>query len=209
MSAVILSTAYFPPISYFVAILSYDTVFIEAYENYQKQSYRNRAYIAGPNKKQSLNIPVIRLNGNHTTIKDIKLDNSSHWKQQHWHSIKTAYNSSPFLMYYEDEIKAVFYKDHEYLWELNWELILLLLELLQIDNKVSETSLFEINPDDITDYRFVIHPKKETIIKDQLINNTYYQVFEEKHGFIEDLSVLDLLFNLGPDAGGYLRSIKL
>jgi hypothetical protein len=209
MSSAIFTTAYFPPISYFVALLSYDKIYIEAYENYQKQSFRNRAYIAGPNGKQSLNIPVIKTTGNHTNIKSIELDTQSNWKQQHWNSIATAYNSSPFLMYYVDEIKAVFFNEHNTLWKLNWDLLMLMLELFQIDNKIAETSSFELKYDESIDYRFLIHPKKESLLESQYINNEYYQVFKDKNGFIKDLSCLDLLFNMGPESGAYLRSFRL
>lgn len=207
MTSAIFTTAYFPPISYFMALLPFKSVYIEAFENYQKQSYRNRAYIAGPNGKQSLSVPVIKTNGNHTSIKDITLSKETNWKQQHWNSIETAYNSSAFMMYYEEEIKAVLFKDHETLWKLNMELLELMLELFQIDTKIIQTTDFEKSPEGCLDYRNIIHPKGESIFADKLSKNTYFQVFEDKNGFMPDLSCLDLLFNLGPDAGGFIRRI--
>jgi len=209
MSSAIFTTAYFPPISYFVALLPFENIFIEGFENYQKQSFRNRAYIAGPNGKQSLNVPVIKTNGNHTSIKDITLSEETNWKQQHWNSIETAYNSSAFMMYYEEEIKAVMFKDHKNLWDLNMELLELMLELFQIDTKIIQTKDFEKSPDDCLDYRSTIHPKETSIFAKELDKNTYFQVFEDKNGFIRDLSCLDLLFNLGPDAGGFIRRITI
>lgn len=209
MQAAIITTAYFPPISYFVTLLPFDKIFIEAFENYQKQSYRNRAYIAGPNGKQMLNVPVIKTNGNHTSIKEIMLSQETNWKQQHWNSIETAYNSSAFMMYYEDEIKAVFFKEHKTLWELNLELLELMLELFQIDTKIVETTYFDKSPENCLDYRKIIHPKEPSIIANKLNKSNYYQVFGDKYGFLHDLSCLDLLFNEGPDAGGFLRKMNI
>ncbi len=208
MTTAIFTTAYFPPISYFAAILPYKKVMIESFENYQKQSYRNRAYIAAPKGKQSINIPVIKTNGNHTPIKNIIISTETNWKKQHWNSIETAYNSSPFLMYYEDEIKAILFKNHKYLWNLNWELLELMLELLQIETSIEETTSYDKSPEGCYDFRTLIHPKLASIISPQK-NNSYYQVFNDKNGFINDLSCLDILFNLGPDAGTYIRKIRL
>lgn len=209
MSSAIFSTAYFPPISYFMALLHYDNIYIESFENYQKQSYRNRMYIVGPNGKQSLNVPIIKTKGNHTTIKDIALATETNWKQQHWNSIKTAYNSSAFMMYYEAELMAVFFKEHKTLWNLNMELLEVMLDFFQFDTTIIETTDFAKTQVDCIDYRDIIHPKKPSISTDKLNEYAYYQVFKDKHGFINDLSCLDLLFNLGPDAGGFIRRISL
>ena len=199
----ILTTAYFPPISYFAAIAKANNVLIEAKEHYQKKSYRSRCYIAGPHAKQMLNIPIDRINGNKTTITDAKLLYIENWQKQHWNSIITAYNSSPFLLYYQDEIKDVFFNKYDSLWELNKELLTLLLELLQIETPISYTQEYVKSPKDVNDYREKINPRNISE------NEPYIQVFGDKHGFISDLSILDLLFNLGPDAYGYLLNINL
>ncbi len=199
---ILLSTSYFPPISYMSQIAKTDSVLIEAHENFQKQSYRNRCYIAGPNNKQILNIPVVRPDGNHTAISKVIFSTDVNWKKQHWNSIITAYNSSPFLLYYQDEIKDCLFAEYSSLLELNTAVLKLILELLQIKTNIEFTKSFDPNPSKITDLRNTIHPKKSSLI----VNNqkTYSQVFDDRSSFLPDLSILDLLFNLGPDARGYL-----
>ncbi len=204
MSQILLTSAYFPPISYMSLIAQSDLVYIEAHENYQKQSYRNRCYIAGPNGKQMLNIPVIKTNGNHTLITEVQLSEQMNWKKHHWNSIQTAYNSSPFMLYYEDEIKAIFFAQHQSLWELNMQLLELMIELLQLNTEIKTTTSFEINVDEIKDFRQVINPKKE----DGITYPNYIRVYEDKNEFMPNLSILDLLFNMGPEAGTYIKSLK-
>jgi len=203
MNTTLLTTAFFPPISYFAAIVKADNVIIEAHEHYQKKSYRSRCYIAGPHAKQMLNIPIDRPNGNNTIITDAKLLYIENWQKQHWNSLITAYNSSPFLLYYQDEIEAVFFNKYDTLWELNKELLALLMELMQIETPISYTQEYIKLPTDIKDYRSIINPRNTPDYE------PYIQVFGDKHGFISDLSILDLLFNLGPDASHYLSKINL
>jgi len=203
MNTTLLTTAFFPPISYFAAIVQADNVIIEAHEHYQKKSYRSRCYIAGPHAKQMLNIPIDRPNGNNTIITDAKLLYIENWQKQHWNSLITAYNSSPFLLYYQDEIEAVFFNKYDTLWELNKELLALLMELMQIETPISYTQEYIKLPTDIKDYRSIINPRNTPDYE------PYIQVFGDKHGFISDLSILDLLFNLGPDASHYLSKINL
>jgi hypothetical protein len=199
----LLSTSYFPPISYISQIAKADSVLIEAHENYQKQSYRNRCYIAGPNNKQMLSITVVRKEGNHTPIDKIAFSEQYDWKKNHWNSIITAYNSSPFLLYYQDEIKDCLFSEYSSLLEMNTAILKLLLELLQIKTPLKFTDSFELNPtSDTIDLRNTIHPKKLSLIKD--IQKPYFQVFEDRYGFLPDLSILDLLFNMGTEAKGYL-----
>ncbi|RLD45018.1 MAG: hypothetical protein DRI86_06205 [Bacteroidetes bacterium] len=198
----LLSTAYFPPISYISQIAKAESVLIEAHENFQKQSYRNRCYIAGPNNKQILSITVVRKNGNHTPIDKITFSDQYDWKKNHWNSIITAYNSSSFLLYYKDEIKECFFENYNSLLEMNTALLKLVLELMQINTPIEFTKSFELGYANTVDFRDTIHPKKSSLIKD--IQKPYFQVFEDRYGFLYDLSVLDLLFNMGPEAVGYL-----
>ncbi len=202
MTKIILTSAYFPPISYFSQIAKAHTAFIEAHENFQKRSYRNRCYIAGPNGKQMLNVPVVRPNGNHTAIQKVIFSTDVNWKQKHWNSIITAYNSSPFLLYYEDEIKEVFFQEYPSLWEMNTQLLKLMLNLLQIKTKVEISNSYEVSPKEIIDLRKSIQPK----LSFESDNKPYLQVFEDRNEFIPNLSILDLLFNLGPEAESYLSS---
>ena len=199
---ILLSTSYFPPISYISQIAKANKVLIEAYENFQKQSYRNRCYIAGPNNKQMLSITVVRKNGNHTPIDKVTFSEQYDWKKNHWNSIITAYNSSPFLLYYQDEIKDCLFAEYNSLLEMNTALLKLILELMQINTPIEFTKSFELEPTNTIDLRNTIHPKKTSLIKD--IQKPYFQVFEDRYGFLPDLSILDLLFNMGPDAKGYL-----
>ncbi len=201
MSKILLSTSYFPPIEYMAKIIEADEVIIEAHENFQKQSYRNRCYIAGPNGKQMLNIPIVKPQGNHTTIQEVLLSTPFNWKEQHWNSIETAYNSSPFLLYYEDEIKEVFFDNHKTLWDFNWALLNLSKELLQIETLFTPSDKYISKPESSIDLRNKIHPKKPST----LVQEPYIQVFSSKYDFIPNLSLLDLLFNLGPESGIYLR----
>ena len=203
MKDIILTTAYFAPISYFAAIAQSNSVNIERLENYQKKSYRSRCYIAGPHGKQMLNIPIERPNKNNTKIQEALVGINQNWQNQHWNSIITAYNSSPFLLYYENEIKEVFFKDYDNLWELNNNLLELFMDLLQINKSISYTNEYNKTYVNISDLRNSISPKK-------IINNEkYIQVFGDKNGFINDLSILDLLFNLGPEASTYLMRVNL
>jgi hypothetical protein len=201
MNKALLTTAYFPPISYFSQVVKAETIIIEAHENFQKQSYRNRCYIAGPNGKQMLNIPVVRPGGNHTAIQKVKFFNDVNWKQQHWNSIITAYNSSPFLLYYEDEIKDVLFADYPTLWEMNLQLLKLMISILQIKTKIEITDSYIGNYGDRLDLRNSIHPK----LKTESTFKPYIQVFDDRNGFISNLSILDLLFNLGPETRAYLE----
>ncbi len=203
MNDILLSIAYFPPISYFAAMAQSKSVMIEANEHYQKKTYRSRCYIAGPHGKQTLNIPIIRPSNNQTKIKDALIGGDQNWQKQHWNSIITAYNSSPFLLYYQDEIKDTLFKKYDTIWELNNELLKLLIELLQLNIEIKYTSEYKKSYESILDYRELSSPKSNIKIND------YIQVFGDKHGFINDLSILDLLFNLGPEASSYLLSINL
>jgi hypothetical protein len=207
MNTVFLSTAYFPPISYFAWIAQSEEVWIESSENYQKQSYRNRCHIASPNGLQKLTIPVIKVDGNHTTIKKVLLSAEEPWRNQHWNSIETAYNSSPFFLYYQDEIKDCLFDVHESLWDLNSALLRLLLELLQIKTPIYFSENYQSISDKAIDLRSKIHPKMPLILPKRGDIIAYYQVFSEKNGFLSDLGILDLLCHLGPEAKSYLKRI--
>ena len=203
MTPTLLSTAYFAPISYFAAVAMAKEVVVEAHEHYQKKSYRSRCYIAGPHGKQMLNVPIDRPSGNQTAITDAKLLYIENWQKQHWNSIITAYNSSPFFLYYKDEIELVFFKKYDTLWELNKELLILFLELLQIDTPISYTKQYNRQAEGYKDLREFIAPKN------LLTTTAYVQVFSDKHPYIYDLSILDLLFNLGPDSLAYLEVLSI
>jgi hypothetical protein len=200
---VLLSTAYLPPISYLSACLHSDQVLIERFETYPKQTCRNRCHIYGPNGLQTLSIPVIKVNGNHTLTKDIRIATSTPWQRLHWRSIETAYNNSPFFLYYQDEFERVFEKKFDFLLDLNSMLLEILFDILRIEKKIGFTDHFLKIPEGIEDHREF--PKKKKVPSNDAFP-PYTQVFSPKHGFIADLSIIDLIFNLGPESGDFLVS---
>jgi hypothetical protein len=208
MKPVLLSTAYLPPISWMVAALHSGSIELEIHETYPKQTFRNRCNISTSSGLLSLTVPVKRINGNHTKTCDIHIDNSSNWQILHWRSILTAYNKSPYFLFYRDLIKPIYIKKHVLLIDLNRELLIMLLNALQIKTlDISNTSHYITNPG-FLDLRNSFHPKSQNrqIIKYELPR--YIQAFETKHGYISDLSIIDLLFNLGPEAASYLADVK-
>lgn len=192
---VILSTAYLAPIQYYCKLLNYSEVFIEFHENFIKQTYRNRCKIYSANGELSISIPVKKIDTK-TKIKDLLIDYDTNWTKIHWKSIEAAYRSSPFFEFYEDDLRPFYKKKYKYLIDFNIELQNVILEHLDLSVNVKFTEKYLHFPD-YDDLRNIITPKKN-------INtyNTpeYTQVFKDKHGFIPNLSIIDLLFNEGPNA---------
>jgi len=198
MADVYLSTAYFPPIQYFCKLLEYNTIIIEAEEHYQKQSYRNRCRILGPNGAQSLSIPVERGRLREIPIRDIKIDYSMSWQSNHFRSIKTAYRSAPYYEHYMDNLIPLFQTQDKFLFDYNLRIIEQLNASLEINPELIISKSFDKNPE-FDDFRDAIHPKKRMQKEDSHFQpKEYMQVFMEKHGFQENLSILDLLMNEGP-----------
>ena len=196
---------YFAPIAQYSAIYKSDSIVFEFDDNYQKQTYRNRCYIYGANGKLSLNIPVSHLNTKtRKKTKDTLVDNDSQWQQQHFKSLQSAYKSSPFFEFFEDDISKIFNKKYTYLQDVNIDTHLFITDALQIDDCYSKSEEYEINPI-TTDYRDLAIAKKGI----DIITDKYIQMFDEKHGFIPNLSVLDLLFMEGPNAISYLEKTIL
>lgn len=193
-------TAYLPPVSYFSAMMQSEKVLLEAHENYTKQSYRNRCRIASANGVETLSIPVQSNQGKKIPIRDVRISQHDNWRQTHWRAITSAYRSSPFFEYFEDDFRPFYEKEWTFLWDYNMDLLILMLDLLDIQPKISLTKKFQSELSDINDLRSRIHPKKKSI----LTSNPYYQVFENKLGFLEDLSIIDLLFNMGNESILYL-----
>jgi len=202
----ILSTAYLPPLEYWAAIMQYSELVIEAHENYQKQSYRNRCRILGPNGIQDLNIPIAKSGEKKTPIAEVQIYDDALWQKIHWKSIETAYNSSPFFLYYADYFEDLYKQKQRGLFDFNKGIIESIFEILELNQKLSFTESYIKDYDDATDLRDGIHPKKKTAFQEQCKNTPYIQVFSERHGFIPNLSILDLIFNMGPEAEAYLSS---
>jgi len=198
----IFSTALLPNIDYMAAFTQADNILLERHESYRKQSYRNRYSIAGPNGTQTLIIPVNKNGLHNCPIADLRISYDDNWQKLHWKTWETAYNSSPFFLYYKDDFKKIFDKNHSFLWDLNMEILSLILELLELDKNIELTNKFHKNYKNILDLREKISPKLPPNIKSY---PSYYQVFMKNNGFIENLSVIDLLFNLGNESGMYLN----
>ena len=202
---VLLHPTYFPSISHFVAIVKADTITFEVEDNFQKQTNRNRMYIYSPNGLQLLNIPVKHAEGLRNKYKDTKIEHAFGWQKQHFKSLEAAYRTSPFFEYFEDDIRPLFEKKHTYMMDLNFEAMDIVTSCLGIDFKYDKTTAFFTEaPDNITDYRYLVNGKKDTSEFD-----SYTQVFGEKHGYLNNLSILDLLFNEGRYAVDYLKKQQL
>ncbi|MFH1160592.1 MAG: WbqC family protein [bacterium] len=199
---ILISTAYLPPISYMAACLDADEVLIEAQETYPKQTFRNRCCIYGPNGKQALIIPVRKPDGNHTKTKDIRLDSSVPWRKHHWRSFEAGYNKSPYFLYYKDDFQPFFHRQYTFLIDFNTGLLETLFRMIRLEKKVKFTDRFEERSTEVEDMRFTLSSKHQ-----QFEYPAYIQVFSSRHGFIPNLSVIDLLFNLGPEARNYLSSL--
>lgn len=201
---IILHPTYFPSISQYTAMLQAETITFEVEDNFQKQTNRNRMYIYGPNGAQLLNIPVNRSNAKHQKYKDVKLDTTFDWQKNHFKSLETAYRTSPFFEFFEHDLQPVFEKKHTYMMDLNFEIFEIINECLGIDLPFSKTEEYFQELNDFADYRPLVNGKKDTFI-----NESYTQVFDDKFGFIPNLSILDLLFNEGRYAKDYLLKQKI
>lgn len=199
---VLLHPTFFPSIASFVAICKAKEVVFEIHDNYQKQTYRNRSYIYGANGKLQLNVPVNYTQKNRQKYKDVKISNASNWQSINWKSIESAYRTSPYFEFYEDELRPLFKSKEEYLLSYNFKCLDVILECLQLDLNYSKTNVYESNPEIDMDLRKLANVRKERSI----FFNSYIQVFNTKHGFISNLGILDLLFNEGPNALNYLES---
>ena len=207
---ILLSSAYLPPIQYVSKFLLYDQVFIEKHENYQKQSYRNRCYIYGANGRQCLVIPVKKQKSEKIPVTEVEIDHEKNWQKIHLKSIESAYRLSPFYEYYVDDFTSCFMMKTYYLFEWNLNLLKTILDLLDIKSHISLTGAFEKKTFTCHDMRQSIHPKDRLAMPDKYFQPIpYQQVFQERFGFIANLSITDLLFNEGPLAKEVLKkSVK-
>ena len=206
----LLSSAYFPPVEYFAAIAKYGGALVEACENYQKQSYRNRCTILTANGKMNLNIPVLR-GGDSLThsipIADIGIDYQENWPVRHIRAMEAAYRNSPFFEYYIDDISAILLKKEKSLFALNISLTRLILSFCGIKAEIGLTEEFvaDYTGTDVADFRNRIHPKNRqpSLLKEWGKEKPWWQVFAPQ-GFVSGLSIVDLLFNEGPNAISFL-----
>ena len=202
----IFSIAYWPSIEYLAYVVGEREILIEKHENFIKQTYRNRCVILSPAGPQNLIVPVLGgRSRNKKAITEIAIDYSKHWVPNHLNSIKTAYGSAPFFDFFFDEVKQVLRQKPQTLFELDMATLGASLRMLGVDIKITYTERFEKNYIQAQDLRSRISPK----VQPQLQFSPYPQVFEDRFGFVPNLSVLDLVFNMGNEALAYLKSIKM
>ncbi len=205
MEKILLYPAYFPSIIQMVAVVKSDHIVFEVQDNYQKQTYRNRTYIAHNNGELLLNIPIKHTkNGLRQKTKHVVVENAFPWQMHHWKSIQTAYRTSPFFEFYEDEFEPFFLKSVNSLMDFNLEIFDLVCELIGVDTEISKTNTYQKNSE-YKDLRYLIEVKKAK----EFHLAPYTQVLEAHHGFLSNLSILDLLFNEGPNSLNYLESQQI
>jgi len=200
-NGVVLPMLYLPPVEYFIALNKYrPNIIIEREEHFPKQTYRNRTNICSPDGILPLVVPVIKGSKNHTKIKEVKISYDFKWQRLHRMSLQACYRRSAYFEYYEDDF-APFYENKEtFLFDYNQQFLELLLKLTKIKTGITYTESYEPEYPALTDLRTSINPKKEIDFQQK----PYFQVFEEKQGFIKNLSIVDLLFNQGPQTPNYL-----
>lgn len=197
---ILLSTAYFAPIQYYSEFLKADKVYIEQFENFIKQTYRNRCVVMGGNGPIQLIVPVVKGRGPKILIKNLKISYDTDWQRNHWRTIFSAFNSSPFFEYYKDDIQSFFETKHQFLLDFNMKIHETICELLEIENVTILTDDFEKVPEGTANFRESISPKIKVQTDSHFQPAKYTQVFSDKLGFEPNLSILDLLFNEGPNS---------
>jgi len=195
----LLSTAYFPPVSYFSLIRNAEKVLIEQEENYPRQTFRNRCSILASGGIMDLSVPVSKEGRIKIPTRDVTIDYSKRWQQVHLRALLSAYNRSPYFQYYFEYLETSLLKNHKFLLDLNNELLLKCMEIINLKKPVSLTSTFVPVSEDENDYRYKIKPGTEPLIR----TKPYIQVFGN-NSFVPGLSILDLIFNTGPEAADYL-----
>lgn len=205
--AIVIDLQYLPCLEYFGCLLTSEKVFIEANEYYVKQSYRNRCYILTANKIDALTIPV-KFGNKKILVKDIKIDYQQKWVNNHWRAIQSAYGKAPFFEFYAEYFEKLFYKNHQFLFDFNYELLVLCLKFLQESPKLAMTQTYNnVSENGIIDLRSVIHPKTEFNKQRYYKPVAYNQTFGSN--FAGNLSILDLLFNEGNNAKNIIKSSTL
>ena len=211
---IILELQYFPPVLYFAKMAKHGHLQLEAHENYIKGTYRNRCHIAGANGVQRLSIPLRKGKNRQQPIQEVAIAYDQPWQSEHWHSIKSAYGNSPFFAYYKDELQPFFKQKSALLWDWNRQLLDKMIDLTGLNCQLSLTGSYKTSTElaadpTVYDYRNCIQPKKSRLIEETTQQTIPYgQVFMEKHGFLPNLSILDLLFCQGPASSEILRKMN-
>lgn len=207
MTSLLLSTAYLPSVAYIAILARHNTVVIEQKETFPKQTFRNRAVIATGNGKLMLNVPSVRPFGNHTLTEQIVISYNEPWNIRHWRAIVSAYSAAPYFIYYCDELEQILLQRHNRLLDLNDAILNYLLQKFKISCHISYSKVF--TPPTNNDLRYQLTNKHSLIMNNSCYFPNYTQVFDNLYGFQPNLSAIDLLFNLGPEAKNILTQIKI
>lgn len=200
MTTALLSSAYCAPVQWFQKLNRYDAVVVEQYDSFLKQTYRNRCIIATANGTQALTIPVEKSETEKCLMRDIRISDHGNWRRLHWNAFATAYGDSPFFDYYADDLRPFYEKHYAFLFDFNMQMTMKLCELLDITPNISASKEYVKEMESGTvDFREVIRPK-HPMPDATFTAKPYYQVYAQRHGFIPNLSILDLLFNMGNEA---------
>lgn len=198
---VLLTSAYLAPVQYYAWMLAADEVLLEQHDHYMKQTYRNRCTIAAADGPLSLTVPIIKPESDKCPMKDIRISDHGNWRHLHWNALKSAYRMSPFWEYYEDDFRPFYEQKWEFLMDYNQALQEKVCELIDFTPNITRTEAF-LSPSEamIKDLREVIHPKREIAADERFQVVPYYQVFKERQGFLPNMSIMDLLMNMGPES---------
>lgn len=202
----LISNLYLPSINILSAISHCQTILIDGQDDYQKQTYRNRTLIVGANGVQTLTVPVVGGHRMGMNFRDVKIAYDTRWQQIHWGAITSAYKSSPFFEYYQDGLAPFYHQQHQYLFDFNLHLFEFLMDALDFYPLKVLSVAQDINIVGIVDFRFMANCKDETSTMES--QTPYWQVFQAKHSFTPNLSVLDLICNLGSESYLYLDALN-
>lgn len=207
MTNYLVHPSYGMPIAQYAVIAQADKVFFEAKDNYQKQTYRNRKKIATSTGILQLTIPILHNKDSQERQQsfDVRIENTFHWQRDHWRSLKVAYQTSPYFEYYEDTFEPIYHTTCDKLIDFILALHEVIMDCLQLEKEIQHTASYDKFPTNKTDFRHLILAKKAPTFR----LPEYHQLFREKHGYLPNLSVLDLLFNEGPNAISYLENLDL
>lgn len=201
-----LSSAYLPPVQYFTKLYGDNRIFVEQYDNYMKQTYRTRCMIDSPNGVLALTVPVEKFDTAKCLMKDVRISDHDKWRHNHWQALVSSYYTSPFFEYYQDDFRPFYEKKWGFLMDFNEALCAKCCELIDMAPRMARTEAYKTDfGRDELDLRSSIHPKKYFASDTDFCPKEYYQVFSQKHGFLPNLSIVDLLFNMGPESLIVLR----
>lgn len=202
-----LSSAYLAPVEYYTKLYAGRHIILERCDHYLKQTYRNRCMIAGPDGALSLTIPTEKSAHAHCCMKDVRISSHGKWQHVHWQALVSCYYTSPFFEYYQDDFRPFYEKPYIFLYDFNTALQELVCRLLDLQPDIRPTDAYKTSfrEGEETDLRDAIRPKKDYTDDHDFVPKPYYQVFREKTGFLPNLSIVDLLFNMGPESLIVLR----